>query len=200
MEQLIAHGLHPDQVAAVFLTHPHGDHTDGLVQFVDLVNWYFKNANPAIFLPNNKLLEGLTLWLEGCCDPFYRELDFRVVTPGLLYDDGTVRVTSYPTKHCPNSSAYLVECEGKTVLFTGDLLYPSVDYPEDAKKRPLDLVVCEASHFSPREYLPIWEESDVKCVVHAHILPRRIAELEEIKNEPHPYRYLISHDDMVLEL
>ena len=31
-----------DSVKGIFLTHMHGDHSDGLIQFVDLLTWFFR--------------------------------------------------------------------------------------------------------------------------------------------------------------
>ena len=43
-------------VRLVICTHPHGDHTDGLVSFVDLLNWYFKQAQTKILVPDEQLI------------------------------------------------------------------------------------------------------------------------------------------------
>ena len=39
MDVLRTKGISPDDVNGVFITHKHGDHTDGLPQFVDLCSW-----------------------------------------------------------------------------------------------------------------------------------------------------------------
>ena len=36
---------------AIFITHLHGDHTNGLPEFVDLISWYYKDVNTAMLLP-----------------------------------------------------------------------------------------------------------------------------------------------------
>ncbi|MBR5679652.1 MAG: MBL fold metallo-hydrolase, partial [Clostridia bacterium] len=41
VEDLRRLGISIDDVRLVICTHPHGDHTNGLISFVDLVNWYF---------------------------------------------------------------------------------------------------------------------------------------------------------------
>ncbi|MBQ4354210.1 MAG: ribonuclease Z [Clostridia bacterium] len=199
-ESIIARGIKPPQVSAVFITHPHGDHTDGLIQFVDLINWYFKTADPVIFVPNDRFEPAINAWLVLNGTTLRNSVQFRVTEPGVIWDDGVLRVTSCPTQHCPHSCAYLVECEGKTVLFTGDLRHPSVDYPEEAKRCTLDLAVCETAHFSPKEFLPIWETTDVKAVVHTHVSPRWHDDLDEIVAGEHKYDFCIAEDDMILEL
>jgi len=65
---------------------------------------------------------------------------------GVFFDDGTVKVTSIPTEHFPHSHAFLVESEGKRILFTGDLRHDFKDFPAIAFEDELDLIVTEAAH------------------------------------------------------
>ena len=57
----------------------------------------------------------------------------RVFTEGVIYDDGYLKVTAIPTKHCPpmHSYAFLLEGEGKRVVFSGDLsqFFRGNDFP-----------------------------------------------------------------------
>ncbi len=143
-----------DAVKGVFITHMHGDHSNGLISFVDIVNWYFRSADPDIVVPDLEAYHAIKNWLEVTKVPLGRKIRFRETTPGLIYDDGLVRLTAFLTQHCVKSYAYLVEAEGKTVLFTGDLRNPNVDFPEMTTDTKLDLVVCEAAHFEATDYLP----------------------------------------------
>ena len=200
IELLIAMGIHPNEITAVFFTHPHGDHMNGLISFVDLITWYFKDANPVIFVPNEKIKPALTLWNETMGSGVREDLDFRLTGDGVIWDNGKVRVTSCPTEHCENSCAFIVEADGKTVLFTGDLDHPSADYPEAAKKLELDLAICETAHFSPWDFMPIWEASSVKRVLHTHVFPGWNADLEEIAAKQHDFEFGVARDGMVVEL
>lgn len=93
---------------------------------------------------------------------------------GAIYDDGDLKVTAYRTKHCRTSYAYLVEAEGKRVLFTGDLSGkgPSEDFPTATLHEGLDLAICESAHFSADAYAPIFAENPPKRVVINHYQPR----------------------------
>jgi hypothetical protein len=57
------------------------------------------------------------------------------------------------------SHAYLVEAEGKRVLFSGDLCHkgPAEDFPVSVFDKPLDLAICEVAHFPATKYLPLFE-------------------------------------------
>ena len=171
MDVLRTKGISPDDVKGVFITHKHGDHTDGLPQFVDLCSWYFTKAEPVICVPKIELVDALRHWREVIGDAM-REFDFRDALTGVIYDDGVLKVTSIPTQHCEKSRAFILEAEGKTLLFTGDLKNPGVDFPEIAKEMPLDLLVCECAHFPATDYTPVLAQCNIKKVCMNHYSPR----------------------------
>lgn len=168
IEALRSRGISVDAVKGVFITHMHGDHVNGLVPFADLVTWYFKTPDPVICVPDPSVKELLCRWLEMTTKGFTKDLRFVKTEPGVVYDDGVLRATAIPTQHCGASFSYLVEAEGKAVLFTGDLKHPTVDYPVSALEREPELIVCEGAHFSPEEYIPLYSKYPVKkvCVTH----------------------------------
>ena len=51
IDGLITRNIPITSVKGVFLTHMHGDHTNGLISFLDLCSWYFKDTDPAVYLP-----------------------------------------------------------------------------------------------------------------------------------------------------
>ena len=171
MDALITRGISPNEVKGIFISHMHGDHTDGLVQFVDLCSWYFKEANPVFCVPKIEFRDALRHWLDVTGDPM-RDFEFRDALSGVIYDDGVLKVTSFPTKHCEKSRALLLEAEGKAVLFTGDLKNPQVDFPAAAKEKPLDLLVCECAHFPATDYIPALEGCNIKKICMTHYSPR----------------------------
>lgn len=151
-------------VKAVFISHPHGDHTDGLVSFCDIISWYYTDCRPTFFLPNEPSINALKGWMDGYGDGFGK-LDVRRARDGELFDDGVIKVTAYPNKHCPDSRSYLVESEGKKLLYTADLKRPGIDFPP---VNEADLVICEGAHFSVSEYEPIFKERDFKRAIITH--------------------------------
>ena len=122
----------------------HGDHTDGLISFVDLISWYFKTADPTICLPNIEGAEVIENWIK-VTQSATRELHYEEVRPGVIFDDGFLKVTAIPTLHVERSFAFFLEAEGKSMLFTGDLKHPDQDFPVIAKERETDLIVCESA-------------------------------------------------------
>ena len=179
-----------DAVKGIFITHMHGDHTNGLISFVDLITWYFKTPDPVICLPMPEAGKVISDWLQVTLNPVPKEIRYQETVPGVVFDDGVIRVTAIATQHCYKSFAYLVETSDKTVLFTGDLRNPGIDFPAPAMEKPLDLVVCESAHFEATDYLPVFEKCDIKkvCVTHYsdHFLASVLTLCETLNNQGLP--------------
>lgn len=187
MCELKQRGISPDEIRGVFVTHLHGDHTNGLVQFIDLLNWYYKTAKPRIMLPEYKPFEVIEAWIRAN-NMKPHEHDFAVIEPGVTYDDGYLKVTAIPTQHVRPSYSYLIEAEGRKVIFTGDLKSPSIDFPEAAFEMHTDLLVCEGAHFTATEYFPVLSRCDTDKVLINHCAPAHEASFVElaamVKNAP----------------
>jgi len=183
IDELRTRGISIDAVKGIFFTHMHGDHTNGLIQFVDLITWYFKTPNPAVYLPIIDAAKVIDDWLKVTLNGDEKQIDYREVLPGTLFDDGVIKVTAIATQHCYKSYAYLVEAEGKAVLFTGDLKNPGADFPAVGMKKPLDLLVCESAHFPATDYLPVLEKCDVKKVCITHYSDRHLASVLRLQQE-----------------
>ena len=202
-EELRRRGIPMEAVRLAICTHPHGDHTDGLIQFADLLNWYFKQADPLILLPDERLLDPLKAWISVSDNgrPPREDLRIGVFGPGVAYEDDHLRLTAIPTQHCVNSYAFLIEAEGKRVLFTGDLRHPTADFPQVAFETELDLLVCELAHFSPDDCVPVFDKTKAGRILHSHVYDGRwAAALQGQKNKPHPYEYGAAFDGLELEL
>ena len=182
MDYLVTRGIPPEKVKAVFVTHMHGDHTDGLVQFVDLASWYFGKCNPGIYLPDVRS-EGVLKELLKITGIDVRDgIKFSEVPgEGVIYDDGTLRVTAQRTLHCNGRSyAYLVEAEGKSVLFSGDLNDPDKDFPSMIKGRHIDLGIFEGAHNRMTKFLPHFAECDIGQICVNHYAPWNIPYILEV--------------------
>ena len=64
----------------------------------------------------------------------------------MIFEDENIRITAIANQHTDCARSFLVEAEGKTVLFTGDLKHDIPDYPAVATERELDLIVMEGAH------------------------------------------------------
>lgn len=199
IDDLMTRGIPVDAVKGIFITHMHGDHTNGLISFVDLITWYFKSADPEIYLPKIEGAAALNGWL-AVNTTAKKDIRYKEVLPGGLYDDGFLKVTAIPTQHCVKSYAYLVEAEGKTVLFTGDLGHPSRDFPEIIKDRETDLVICEAAHFPATDYLPEFEKYNIKKVCVNHHAPWNVPHIQQLAKDMGDIPVTTANDGMEITL
>lgn len=177
IEQLITRGIRPEKVKACFITHMHGDHANGLVSFIDLCSWYFKEAEPEFYLPGDteKAVDVFRSW-QNCLGNKMREFKFAHVDDGFVYNDGNIRLTAFRTMHIAQSFSYLLEAEGKRVYFSGDLrspLYldcPTDDIPVDEFDKGLDLAILELAHFEATDkyYTLLKDRNNIRSVCINH--------------------------------
>ena len=210
-------------VRGIFITHPHQDHYVGLATLTYTVEDFGRFADVAIpvLAPEGIDFEALNVFLWGdprghdryrTENPPERRIRFRVYPDApdegaVIFDDGTLRVTAYPVRHIPHSHAFLLEAEGKRVVFTGDLLHDLSDYPRvitDPAEKPLDLVVTEAAHFrlDDPDTPAILGRSRTPILVISHRAPGRnpIEAVEALAEKIKPIKVVAAHDGMKLEV
>ena len=199
INDLITRSIDIDAVKGIFITHMHGDHTNGLPHFVDLLSWYFKTPEPVICLPKTESVDAINAWLRvNAVEP--RPLQYRETVPGCIYEDDVISVTAIATKHCDRSYAYLVRAEGKTVLFTGDLKHPSVDFPSVSECTLIDLAICESAHFSALDYEPVLKNYAIKQVCINHYSPRWHIDALQFAKKSKDIPVTLANDNMTIVL
>ena len=165
---LIDRNIKLNTVKGIFVSHPHGDHCNGIVPFLDLINWYATDANPTVLFPvdvKDLLMQWVAL-MNG--DKAPRPMDIRKYEAGVIFDDGQLKVTAIPTKHCRNSHALLLEAEGKRVLYTGDLKSSAEDFPRAIAAEGFDFLIGESAHFSTLKYVELLKDLPIKEVAITH--------------------------------
>lgn len=198
--ELVNRNISFDSVKAVFISHPHGDHTNGLINFVDLLCWYFKTADPEIFLPDGKGAEIIREWCTYTGTLFRENLRFNTVKSGAFFDDGVLKVTAIPTKHSRNSAAFLLEGDGKRVLYTGDLKATGEDFPQEIADEGLDCLIGECAHLPITRYLDFLKGKPVKqAIITHHYLPKS-QEYLSVKKELSPLPFTLANDGMEFEI
>jgi len=177
IEALATRGIHPETVKACFITHMHGDHADGLLSFIGLYSWRYKNANPEFYLPGNteRCVAAIKEW-NACLGHEMRPFKFGHVDDGFVYRDENITLSAYRTMHIDHSFSYVLEAEGKRVYFSGDLGSPAImenpiaDMPVEEFDKGFDLAILELAHFSaPGKYYPILKDrANIKkiCITH----------------------------------
>jgi len=183
IEQLRSRGCDVESIKGIFITHMHGDHTNGLLSFFDLCSWTFKSADPEVFLPEpvEEASGIIRAWLR-CNGVDMRSFRFHGVREGCFFDDGTLKVTAFPTKHIRNAFAFLIEAEGKRVLYTGDLSTngPQEDFPVQVLDNRVDLLICELAHFDAAGYVPIFRGRDIAHLCVTHYSPKKLQTIPQL--------------------
>ena len=204
---LMRYGKSVDDLSAVFTTHCHSDHTNGLFGLTGLCNWYFKKAAFDVFVTNEKIPQAIASYIAAtdCLELDRERLRFKQAFEGEVYDDGNVRITYIPTKHCEPEASYaiLVEGEGRCVLFTGDLSshLKKQDFPKMAMEKHTDLVVCEMAHFGLEPLKPYMEElkTDRLCFNHIYPLKKIDAIKEAAETGVYAYEITVACDGDIIE-
>lgn len=163
-------------VRAVFITHMHDDHVGGLPSFIkSLIKYPCENQHTDIYLPEDAEHQ-IKLWLSAMhLSGFDHLITFHKVKPGIVHDDGILKVTAYGTKHIqsnndePITFSYVFEAEGKRILYSGDLTMDFSDFPVDAIGDGVDLCVCECTHYAAALAVEKLGNQPVKRLVFNHV-------------------------------
>jgi ribonuclease BN (tRNA processing enzyme) len=140
-------GLDPGAIAAVFVSHLHGDHFGGL-PFLILDGQFSRRTRPLIVAgpPGiaRRLADAMECMFPGSSATARRfGVDTVELTPGSASVVSGVKVSAWAGDHPSGAPALLLRLElaGKTVAYTGDTAWTSsvVDTAADA-----DLLIAEA--------------------------------------------------------
>lgn len=207
----------------IFITHPHQDHYVGLAQLTYTVEDFgrFLDVRVPTLIPEGIDCGALNVFLWGDArghdryrveNPPERRIRFRVYPDApsegeVIFDDEVLRVTAYPVRHIPHSHAFLLEAEGKRVVFTGDLLRELSDYPRvitDPGEAPLDLVVTEAAHvrLDDPDTPAILGKSRTPVLVISHRAPGRnpMEKVAALARQIAPIKVVAAYDGMEIEV
>ncbi len=201
VEDLHTRRIPAEAVKLVICSHPHGDHTDGLISFVDLMSWFYRKVPPMkVLVPSGALIEPMSQWIAATGTTMRGDL-VSVYGAGVVFDDGRVKVTAYPTLHCGDSYGFVIEAEGRRILYTGDMSGWPADDMEALDPGPgFDLALCEAAHFSPALLPSIFDGMGVREVYLVHVYPGNYPEAYRLQKEDHPCEYRMAYDGMELVL
>ena len=215
------HDIPLEDVAGVFITHSHHDHYMGLCTLTQQINEFsqFKDVAFPVYVPDEEDYHRMFAFIFG--DPaFHGRLEYRIYggltdpygdrarrVSAVIFDDGNLKVTAIPVDHFVNAHAFLLEAEGKRVVFTGDLVEGMPDYPAviTETETDLDIVVTEGAHtrLNKPEVMELLKQSRTKTLVITHRYTHvnsdeAVAELAEyIKDR---FETVLAYDNMIWEL
>ena len=207
--EMLRKHLNPEALSAIFITHMHMDHNGGLpVVMKRLMKHGEEDASPVpVMLAEPEAAEVIEKWLVINGFPKVHGR-FVYPDPEMEFDDGTVKVNSFHTKHLAASGrpsfGYSIASEGKKLFFTGDLKFGDcADFPLEPA-RGSDLMVCELTHFRMPAVMPFLEKLEVGRLIFNHLgnwsqVPEEQARIRETCASL-PYPVELAFDGMELTL
>lgn len=177
-------GINYLEIAHIFLSHFHPDHTADLVPFLFATKYAYGSPY------GSKREKPLCVWGGKGFKDFFSALtkvyNGWIVPDGLYIEElkegriefGGFTLTACKTVHIESSLAYRIESEGKSLVYSGDTDY-SESLIELAEGADVLLIECSApdeeskikGHLTPNEVVKIANESRAKKVVLTHLYP-----------------------------
>jgi len=185
-------------IKCVFVSHMHEDHAGTLTSVVKRFCIYQKNEKVKIFLTEQNAIDAFKVWASALHIPLSDDkAELDLVSKGKIYSDENISVTAIPTKHINNglfpSYAYMVEAEGKKILYTGDLAIDFQDYPKILFEEEFEFVVCELVHFDLEKSLDLILKTNTKKLIFTHVDPTKALKIIKIK-ESFPFSVEVAED------
>ncbi len=210
-------GLDLLTVKKIMISHTHMDHVGGLCNLLwnirKLVS--MRKTLPVhdpieIYMPNMEVWDGIMHILNNTENNFSIEYkqECKEVNAGLLFDDGVMKVTAYPNTHLRRipsprciSFSYLIECEGKRLIYTGDLgSYQDLDPMLEAH---CDGLILETGHFSMETVAEYTADKSIDRLFFTHHGRAILYNPEEAREKTAQLfenRAVICEDGMTIEL
>ena len=188
-----------EDIRGIFVTHMHSDHVCELPSLIEPLLRYRFNDQAVCFMPEQDGVDAFLVWMKAIRnseEKILATVPLKVITEGKIFENEDITVSAVPTRHfprkndLPTSWAFVIECKGKRVLFTGDMTKDFTDYPSVVRDLHYDLVISEMAHATLANVADMLKATDTDRMLITHYAPKRIADADEIfKTFPFPISF-----------
>lgn len=183
-------------IKAVFITHFDADHFGGIFSMLQLMHQRLKRTRSSdtkndhilkIMIPDEKsvsLFNNMVDIAHLADEETAYKKEFKPYKgTGVIYKDNLITVSSFPTYHREESHGFVIETQGRKIIYTGDILEPAVvsEYVDNA-----DLVIIEGAHFGIDKITEALSGRGIKRLLVTHLLDPRIKNQFEVMDALKP--------------
>jgi ribonuclease BN (tRNA processing enzyme) len=188
-------GIDPNDIAAIFVTHLHGDHFGGLPFFILDAQFYSRRRTPLTLVGppgfGARLEQAMEIFFPGSANAA-RKFDTIVheIAPGDIRRFDDVELRAVEVRHACGAPALALRlaCDDKTIAYSGDSEWTDalIDIGRDA-----DLFIVEALSFDKRisQHLDygalLANEARIgaRRIILTHFGPEMLSRLQEARHE-----------------
>ena len=174
-------GIDLSRVRSVFISHPHIDHIGGLANLIYSLNKLVWRNIPHednggvvnFFLPEENLFSHVMAVAFTGRTTFPLTMNDYLVRDGVIYEDENIKVTAQHTTHLREDGSngwhaysFLIEAEGKRVLFSGDVGKPCE--LDSQIGDGVDILIMETGHHKVSDVLDFVEVRNINKLIFNH--------------------------------
>lgn len=189
-------GIDVQRVRAIFISHMHIDHIGGLANLIFTIRKvanhrkqpHINNNSYDVFVPDLEKFAAIKLMANAYRPTGNVGIEDHEISDGIVFDDENIRVTALHNDHLReadkdgwHSYSYLIESEGKRIVFSGDVHYPHELDPLIAEG--CDLLIMETGHHKVAAVCEYAKSRGVRKLIfnhHGREILRSISDAEKV--------------------